>query len=137
MAFVNITNFTLQQEAGGDVEMKVDFKLSHTGAEKSNNIPTRVWLRLMERNGARDSFHLNQSWNGVATQTGVGIADTAITPWLQVGTFAPNKLEGSHTRTLKPAELNVEVGKEEFYVVAVSRPDLRSNVSISRELTFP
>jgi len=136
MASVKITSFTLETLNRDDVQMNVEFTLTHTPTEQQLGIPTGVWLRLLDRDGPRDIFHLSTSWNAVATQTPMGNPDDPATPWMLAGLYHPNQLKDTFKRILKRADLKLDPFwlTEAWYVVAISRPDLTCNVAYSEEV---
>lgn len=147
MATVRITDFSFQKESSTEAQMDVKFTLQHSATEKKHDIPTHVWLRLMDRDLRKDRFHLFQDSVAARALAGQVPAVTRIgdvdpddpaTGWMFAGTFPPNQLSGSFTRKLDPTTLNKDpFGREVWYVLAISRPDLICNVAYSEDVPLP
>ena len=58
MAYARPTSFSLTLLPGDRVRMDVGFVVSLTGTESRLRIPSRVYVKLMERDDGRDSINL-------------------------------------------------------------------------------
>lgn len=138
MAYVNPTGFSLSVLPENRVRVDVDFTVKFTPTELRLEIPSRVYVKLMERDGARDETHLYAEWrNEPVTIRGKG-DETAIEwffgGWFYAGTFSSNT---SHhfMITLDRDALPGEKGAEEWYCVLNSRPDIISDVKYTSEIS--
>lgn len=131
MASVSINSFSLNLMPNNRVQVVVQFNVSLTGTESRLDIPSHVWLRLMERDSDRDPTHLFADW--YSTRPFADNDDPA-TGWMYAGRFS-SSTTSSFTRTLNRNDLPGEIGNEEWYVVVASRPDLVSDIGYSAEIS--
>ncbi len=132
MAYVDPTSFSLTLLTGNRVRVEVDFNVWVTATEARLDIPSRVFVRLMERDGKRDETHLYaERWGEWICER--GDEDELATPWIYAGTFS-SSTKGHFACTLDRSDLPGESGNEEWYCVLVSRPDIVAGVGYSGEI---
>lgn len=130
MARLHITDFSLNLIPGGRVRMELAFDVILTPTESRLRIPSRVYVRLMERDYDRDRIHLfaDEMDFRPASQN-----DDPATGWVYVNTFSTST-SSDFSMVLNRSSLPGEPGREEWYAVMVSRPDIISDVEYSSEI---
>jgi hypothetical protein len=133
MAYVYPTDFSLTLLPENRVRVNVQFSVSLTATEARLEIPSRVYVKLMERDNTRDETHLYAEWWGEWVRER-GDEDDPATGWMYAGTFA-SSTTGSFSRVLNRNNLPGESGNEEWYCVLRSRPDIVSDIRYSVEIS--
>lgn len=135
MPWVTPKNFSIALLGGNKVRIDVDFQVECTETERRLKIPSRVYLKLMERDGARDRTHLHgEDWQGRWVDP-KGNKDEEATGWLYVGTYTDSAYNEQFSRELDKDNLPHETGNEEWYCVMIARPDIWSDVYYSEEIS--
>lgn len=133
MAYVYPTDFTLSLLSGNRVRVGVQFSVNLTATEASLGIPSRVYVKLMERDDTRDETHLYAEWHGQWIRER-GDEDEIATGWMYAGMFSSSG-NGSFSRVLDRSKLPGESGNEEWYCVLRSRPDIVSDIRYTTEIS--
>lgn len=110
--------------------MELAFDVNLTPTESRLRIPSRVYVRLMERDYDRDRIHLfaDEMDFRPASQN-----DDPATGWVYVNTFSTST-SSNFSIVLSRSSLPDELDQEEWYAVMVSRPDIISDVEYSSEI---
>ena len=133
MAYVRSTDFTLTLLSGNRVRVGVQFSVNLTATEARLEIPSRVYVKLMERDNTLDETHLYAEWSGQYIRER-GDEDEIATGWMYAGIFSSSGT-GSFSRVLNKNALPGESGNEEWYCVLCSRPDIVSDIKYTKEIS--
>jgi hypothetical protein len=132
MAMVTPTSFSLTLLSGNRVRINLDYRVDATATEARLEIPTRVYVKLMERDDTRDQTNLHtQFWQEWIRER--GDEDEEATGWMFAGTHV-GSTTASFSRELDRGSLPGESGNEEWYCVTMGRPDIWSDVWYSSEI---
>lgn len=132
MANITYSNLEITSLSGGRVRIDVRFSLSLTATEQRLTIPSRVYIKLMEQDDARDTTHFYAEHLGTDIDT-KGNADDAATGWMYAGMFSAT---GSHSfsRIFNRSSLPNESGKDEFYCVVRCEPDIPTSLRYTNRI---
>jgi hypothetical protein len=133
MAHVRSTNFTLTLLSRDRVRVDIQFSVSLTATESRLEIPSRVYVKLMERDDGRDETHLYAELNGEFIRER-GDEDEIATGWMYAGIFSSSG-SGTFSRVLNRSALPGERGAEEWYCVLRSKPDIVSDIRYTNEIS--
>lgn len=138
MAYVYPTAFSLSVLPENRVRVNVDFTIRLTETEARLEIPSRVYVKLMERDDTRDDTHLYAEWHSEYVRERGDEDETAVEwyfgGWFYAGIFSSNTSE-QFTINLDKSQLPGESGAEEWYCVLMSRPDIVSDIKYTREIS--
>ena len=132
MAYVRATDFSLTLLSGNRVRMDVDFVVWVTGTEHRLGIPSRVAIKLMERDDARDEVHLYAEW-GAESVRELGDRDDPASDWMFAGIYSVTST-GHFSRIIDRSRLPGGPGAEQWYCVLRAVPDIMTSISYSDEL---
>jgi hypothetical protein len=152
MATIIINEFVVEIPGADQLRFKISFTLNRTVTEVRFNIPFHVWLRLMQRKGAKiETIHLfadestsidedigdelftyaSSSGNPKGGDPiGRTYRDIPIGVWEYVGLYdssEPKMFSFSRNLTDLPSDSD----NENWYVVIVVRPDIQSSIAYS------
>ncbi len=129
MASISINSFSLTVLPANQVRLNVQFTVTLTPTELSLGIPCRAAVRLMERDGARDPLSVFADWTARALFEN---DDDPGTDWFAAGLFHSNTTS-NFSEVIPRNSLPGGPGAEQWYVVGGVAPDIRSEISFSRQ----
>lgn len=131
MAKVSVVedSFNLTFLGGNQVRVNLDFTVAPSSTESRLDIPSHVWVRLMEPDNDRDATHLRGDFISVRNGD-----DDPATGWMYAGLFS-NQGPHSFSRTVNQNDLPGESGNEEWYCVVAARPDLFTDVNYTNQIS--
>ena len=124
MANITIDDFDITATSGNNARFTVDYTVTLSATERRLEIPIHIWVRLMERDNAQDDFTFVYD-GGVEELKGTN--DDSATGWLYVGSQTNNGPGSFTSADIDRDDLPGESGAEEWYCVAICRPDLRAD----------